>query len=783
MIRKFAQFVIRFRLLLLVIMIAVTGFFVYHALKIVIKTNYDDQLPTNHPFRAIHEKYKEKLGGSHMVMLMLKVKEGDIFTIPTLKKIERAQYFLDSLPGVNHYQVLSLSSPKVKQVVVGAGSGLILMAVMRDVPKNEAEIGILKKTVHANENVFGPLVSFDDKCALITANFLEGQFDYDHVFSKVNELVKELADENTEVYAAGEPMLTGWIFHYRIESVNILLFTVAVMFILLFLYFRNLAGMVIPMLTGFISAIWGLGFAGALGYSLDPVILVIPLLVTAMTMTHSVQMCERYFELCDELGDKKKACTYVIESILPPGMLSLITDIAGIFLISIAPIPLLQKMAFFCSFWLMSVILSAMILNPIFFYYFPLPRNIAAIVRPERENILLRSFLFGLGNLTTGKRGSLAVVIGLAIVAVGSGIVASRLEIGDLHPGSPLLKPDSIYNIGVQNINQNFAGTDELFFIVEGSEPGLIRFPEIQQKMRECQLFMEASPAVGGSQSFADYAPVVNKFLHSGDPLWEVVPLDPYMMGSIMNIIISGASTGDFDRMMSRDHKDANIVIWCKDHKGDTIREVIKRAREWIELNKTYEKIKFRLASGYLGILAAVNETVTAAQAQNMALILGFTMLTSMITYRSIVAALILLCPLLLANFLTMVVMVMNQISLNVNTIPVASIGIGVGVDYSVYVLSRICEEFMHYRDYKTAIQTALKTTGKAVVFTATTAVGGIFLWFFLSSMRFQAEMGLLLSLLLLINMVLSLLLIPALVYVFKPKFVGWASLFVREEE
>jgi len=569
MIRKFAEAVIRFRLFFLAIILAITVFFGYHAVKIVIATNYDDQLPTNHPFRKIHEKYKDALGGHHMVMMMIKVKEGTIFTIPTLKKIERAQYFLDGLTGVNHYQVISLASPKVKQVFIESGGGLTFAPIMRDVPKNDEEIAALIEAAHANDSVFGPLISFDDKCALITANFLAGKFDYDDIFSKVNGLIEELKDDNTEVYAAGEPMLTGWIFHYRMESVYILLFTVAVMLFLLYLYFRNLAGMVIPMITAAVSAIWGLGFCAFLGFSLDPIILVIPLLVTAMTISHSVQMNERFFELCDEFQDKEKACTMVVESILPPGLLGIVTDMAGILLIAIAPIPLLQKLAYFCSFWLFSIIFSAMILNPILFYYFPIPRNVAKIVRPEEEGIFLRTVLGGLGKLTTGKS-AYGVVIVLALVAVGSGIVASQLKIGDLHPGSPILKPDSIYNIGVNNINQNFAGTDELFFIVEGAEPGLIRTPEIQQKMREAQIFMEQSPYVGGTQSFANYAPYLNMFLHAGDPKWQVVPMDPYMMGAIMNMVISAASTGDFDRMMSRNHQNANIVVWCKDHKGET---------------------------------------------------------------------------------------------------------------------------------------------------------------------------------------------------------------------
>jgi predicted RND superfamily exporter protein len=525
------------------------------------------------------------------------------------------------------------------------------------------------------------------------------------------------------------------------------------------------------MIAAFVSAIWGLGFCGLIGFWLDPLILVIPLLCAAITVSHSVQMCQRYFELMHEYNDKNKAAVEAMKSILPPGMLGLITDIGGMFCISVCPIPLLVKLGIFCGFWVTSIVVSVMILLPILFRYFPTPNNIAQLAQPEKTNLIEKVVLGGFSKMATSK--AAYVVVALGVVVFGWSIwVTSKMDIGDIHPGSPILKPDSIYNTAVKNINENFAGTEELYFIVEGKEPGVIRLPEIQRKMRECQIYMEQSPAVGFSISMSDFSPVVNKIIHAGDPKWEVIPEDPIMMGSVMNVIIASSSPGDFDRTMSRDHKDANIVIWCKDHKGETIRQLLARARSWIEKEKDYKEVKFRLASGYLGILGAVNEVVAQAQAINIAMILSVVIIFAAFTYKSIVASIMLTLVLLLGNFLTMVFMVFKGISLNVNTIPVASIGIGVGVDYSIYVLSRIIEEMTIHKDYKLAIPAALRTTGKAVVFTALTLSCGVALWYFLSSLRFQAEMGLLLALVLMINMVLTLVLLPSVIFVFKPKFI-----------
>ncbi|NLN59527.1 MAG: MMPL family transporter [Deltaproteobacteria bacterium] len=781
MIAKIVDFIFRKRMAVLGIIGAITLGFLYFMMNINIATNYDDQLPTNHPIRAVHEQYKDKLGGSHMVLVMLKVKKGDVWNIPTLKKIKYMQEYLDAIPGVNHYQVNSLASPRVKQVEVTSGGGLSFKAIMADVPQTEQEVEILARNVHLNDAVYGPMIAFNNQCALLTANFIEGSFSYDEVFSMVNKLVAEMNDEHTEAYAAGEPMLTGWIFDYRNETVMILFFTFGVMILLLFLNYRNWTGVAVPMTAAFVSAIWGLGFCGLLGFSLDPLILVIPLLCMAITISHSVQMCQRYFELLDEFRDKEKAGRLAMQSILPPGMLGLITDIGGMACIAVAPIPLLQKLAVFCGFWIASIVVSVMILCPLLFQFFPVPKNLAKIARPDKTNFLEKRVLGSFGFLATGR--SAYGMVGLGVVMFVAAVwVTSKMNIGDIHPGSPILWPDSTYNVAIKNINENFAGTEELFFIVEGKEPGLIRQPDIQRKIRECQIYMEESEMVGFTLSIADFAPVVNKIIHAGDPKWEVIPEDAVMMGSVMNVVIGGSAPGDFDRMMSRDHKDANIVVWCKDHQGDTIRQVLARARSWIAKNKDYEPLQFRLASGYLGILGAVNEVVAQAQAQNIALILGIVVVFAAFTYRSLLAAAILVFVLLLGNFLTMVFMVLKGISLNVNTIPVASIGIGVGVDYSIYILSRIIEEYQLHRDLRLAIPVALRTTGKAVVFTAVTLAGGVILWYFLSSLRFQAEMGLLLALVLLINMVLTLVLLPSIIFVLKPKFIEKGTFMIREK-
>jgi len=182
-----------------------------------------------------------------------------------------------------------------------------------------------------------------------------------------------------------------------------------------------------------------------------------------------------------------------------------------------------------------------------------------------------------------------------------------------------------------------------------------------------------------------------------------------------------------------------------------------------------------QLASGNLGLLAAVNATVEDAQLLNFILVMGVVFLLCSWNYKSVVAAIILMIPLNLTNIITLSIMRNLEIGLNINTLPVVSVGVGVGIDYGIYLLSRICEEYQAAGgEYSAAVASrAIKTTGKAIFFTATTMIVGVIFWYILSSMKFQAEMGLLLALIMFINIFAALVLIPTLVNIFRPKFLG----------
>jgi predicted RND superfamily exporter protein len=644
-----------------------------------------------------------------------------------------------------------------------------------DIPKTQEALETLKKTVYQNDAIYGKLVSFDAKSTLIQAVFIKDpqtgeEIDYKLLFDKLNTIVDLEQDANTSIRMSGNPVLYGWVYSYFKEMMSIFALTVGVVILLLFAYFKSPIGVVRPLISGVVSTVWGLGLAQLLGYNLDPLILVIPFLISARVVSHSVQMVRRFDEEFYRHRDVKKACIESTAHLLAPGLLGTITDALGILVVLVAPIPILTKLGLMGAYWVLSIILSVLILDPIILSYLPAPMLRASSFKEAAWIANPLAWLGGLPFKPASRR--IIITVSLIVFAVAA-YYAKDLRVGDVHPGSPILWPDSEYNQATASINAKYPGTDQLFVILEGQKEGDMYSPEAIKLMEDFQWHMNSLPEIGGSLSIASITPSVNAAMHYGDPKWGIQALhDPQYMAMLTFMFSQGCEPGEMDRYMDRNNQLANIIMFVKNHKGPTIEKVVDRAETFIAANPS-NKVEFKMAGGLIGILAAANDVIARSETLAIVLALLVVFVTCSITYRSFVAGMIFVVPLAVSNYLTFAYMAWKGMGMNVNTLPVTTLGIGLGVDYGIYVVSRMVEEYAVVKDYRQASVNAVSTSGGAVLFTGTTLIASVIFWYFLSSLRFQAEMGLLLAIWMFISMIGGLILIPTIVAIFKPKFIA----------
>ena len=767
--RRLAIFIVNKRALILGVIVAATLWFAYLSLKIEMYTAFSDLLPVDHPYIRVHDRFWKTFGGANVVLLSVEVSEGDIFNIPALEKIKKLTEMVEQTPGANNYQIFSIARQKVKDVRATAWGIEVQPVMWPNVPQNSDEIERLRDIVYANPTIVGRLVSEDGKAALITAAFHEERLDYAVLFDRIQQAIKQAEDANTRVFAAGEPILYGWIYHHLSSITLIVAFTCLSILAILILYYRNLNGVMIPLLSAGITFIWGTGFSALMGYNFEPLILVVPFLIAARTISHSIQFRERFFEELERYGDKEKAAIESAAGLIMPGSVSILTDAIGLTVLLVAPMPILTKLAIAGSFWVLSNLVTVVILDPILCCYFPTPRQ----TPNGGEGHWLEVPLRRIAGFCVGRMGRVVVIAGFALVIGWSLYWYQFLTVGDSRPGSPLLWPDADYNQSVKHINDKFQGTDHLYVIVEGQTESTMKAPPVLEKIEAFQRHMLRSPHVGSSDSLVDLTRQINTVLHYNDPRWSLLPRTGDEVGGILMVAEHGSEPGDFDRWVNYNFQHGRVTFFLYDHKGDTLREVIDRATEFINGNPM-EAAQFKLASGYAGVLAAANEVIARSDKLTLGLMLLAQLIFCAIGFRSLTAGVLFVGVVLMSNTFGMALMAYWNVGLNVNTLPVISLGVGFGEDYGIYIVSRMIEEYRRQNrsDLKQAVVDGVATAGKAVLYTAFLISASIALWAF-SPLRFQSEMGTQLLIILTMNMLGGLLLLPALIALLKPKFIA----------
>ena len=774
----------------LLILFAVTVFFAFGAMKTELKTIFSDLLPKSHPFVETYLDHPN-FGNPLTVTVMVKRTDGEtIYNPETLQKVWDMTRNIDLTVGVDHDQIISISTEKARYARA-TPYGIDSQPLMGDhAPQTPEEMAEFIDRVKKSPGSQNFLISKDGTATLIQATFIERLMDYGEIFEAMQEkMIADEEDDAHKIYIAGQPMLTGWVYFYEKEMLLIFAVTGVALLLSLILYMRNIVGVVVPLVCSVVAALWGFGFVGWLGDPIEPLIMVVPLLLVARSFSHCVQFIERFYEIQYHVKDKKKAAEIAMSVMMAPGVLGIITDAVGLFLIAIAPIPTMERFAVFCGFWALMLIPSGVFLTPLLLSIMPEPKNVNQIIGAEGEtgglHGTIKRWLQRLSQISYGKPARItATVVGVLFVLSIFKMV--QIKIGNPVEGSNLLWSDSEYNVAVSKINSHFPGLNTLEIIFEVKEEEherLLKQADTIYKMGLLQRLVESdeTPPVA-TLSFADYLPEANRLFSGGNPKWGPLDFNDRAVSAAGGAVLFGSSPKAFSHVTDFVQQNGTVSMWYKDNKQETVDVALAQVRSALDqIGIDHEKFRIRLGSGTIALQQSINDTVDKYQYLILLFLNIVILITCSYAYKSFVAGFLLLIPVNMSNCFLAAVMVYMGIGLDVNTLPIAAIGIGVGIDYGIYLLSRICEEYQGSKDYGLAILASVATTGKAIFFTATIVLLGILPWYFMSELKFLADMGLLLVMVMLINMVIALIVVPLLVWLMKPKFVGSKDLLVGE--
>lgn len=795
---RLAMFVLAHRGLSYLLFALITAFFAAGLPKVKLQTIFSDLLPTDDPFVQVFRDHPN-FGSPLTMMVMIRrtdVAPGSadarptIYNAETLAKVWQMTRDIDLAPGVDHDQILSITTEKARYSEATPG-GIDMRPLMSDhPPTTPEELADFRLHVDRAPKVREFLISRDDSAAIVMATFIEERVDYGTAFEHVQKLVEAARDAHHEVHLTGQPVLFGWVYRYVWQMLGIFAVTMVLFVAALALYMRNVVGVLTPIITSTVAGIWAFGLVGWLDISIEPLLMVVPLLLTARSFSHSVQFTERYYEVYAQLGGqpehRRKAAELTMSVMLAPSVLGILTDILGIVVVMAAPIPAMVRHAIFCGMWAVWLIPTGVVLISLLLATLPPPKNVERLIGRDRQHRggvhrRLQALLAGIAAQVTGRAAmrTTAVVV-LASVAIVA--TASRIRIGNPVEGTNLLWDHSEFNAAVRAINANFPGVNTLEIVLEAKDPTRPdwtgqRVDTILTEIRLQSLLEHCEAPPRATLAFADYLSEASRLFNGGNPKW--LPLDAReraisaaAVGAMM-----GSSSKNFGHVVDSGLQHSTVSLWYPDNKQETVNAALKAAGKAVaDVGVDHPEFTVRLGTGTIALQEAVNRVVERYHVLVVLAVNLMIFVLCSLAYRSMVAGVLLIIPVNLANEALIAAMHLLGVGLDVNSMIVAAIGVGVGIDYGIYLMSRICEELQARGghsddDWQAAITAALQTTGKAITFTATIMALGIAPWYLMSGLKFVADMGLLLIAIMAINMVLSLVVLPLLVWWVKPRF------------
>ncbi len=769
-----AEQAFKYRAFLLIFTFFMTIFMGFGLRGLQTKAKLEDMLPKDHPYIKLHKKYESIFGGANTVLCELKVKRGDIFNAKFLKILQgltwKFRYYKDVYPLL----VDSITLQKAKYMTVkGGGEVYIGSLVWPRIPKTKRELEQLKEHVLGSPLYNGVLVSSNGKAALIVAQFKQ-TIDYKKLHAFVENLKSQYNTNYTSIYLTGRPILLATIYSHWSRIFLIFGITFGIVGILLFLFLRCLIGLLVPLAVAVLSTIWGIGLAGYFKLNFDPLMIVLPFLVSVRCVSSAVQKCERYVEEELKTHNKNIAMKNTIKSMLPPCIGAVLTDAAGFGVMMLSDIPFLQSISIILSMWIINLIFLSGIMAPIFSFYLPAPSSYKkkSLFKPSTEDIWVR-FNRRVAEFSITPIGKVSVIFFLLMLAISFGAAAIKIPIGEISPGSSVLKPNSTYNKDFQQITRDFdkIGPDTFILFFEGKR-GSVEDPRFLHYIEAFEYYMkEHMPNLcGGWKSLTTIIRRLDCMFHEGDPTWTLIPNNKKAAEDLILLYRQKQPPGGFDCFADRLFRFGNTILFFKNHTNKTIKKIRKNMEAFFKVHPP--KIKglgeFKPAGGVIGIHAAINDSLEKDHLRIDLTILIAIFIICAIVFRSFLIGLFLITPLIVANIVGFGLMSLLGLSLTIETIPIAAVGVGIGVDFSVYLYSRYQEEYAVRKHMKTNLIKGAESVGRAILFIALVMIIPLSIWGFMAEIRFQAQMGMFYALIFFVNLIFSLTFQPAIVSIFE---------------
>ena len=753
------------------ICLIISIFLFWNAAQVRPETSFEKMIPLKHPYiekMLEHRNDLANLGNS--VRISVENTNGDIFDkeyMETLRQISDEAFYI---PGVDRSGLRSLWSPNVRWTEVteqGFAGGEV---IPQTYDGSAASLDELRNNILKSGQV-GRLVANNFKSSIVEIPLLEEfpdpndqsvllKLDYQDFSHSLEEKIREkyqLQNPNVKVQIVGFAKKVGDLIDGLIGVALFFAVAIGITFVLLYWFTKCIKSTVAVLFATLVAVGWQLGLLHLMGFGLDPYSMLVPFLVFAIGISHGVQKINGIAMASGTALDALTAARMAFRQLFVPGLVALSSDAVGFITLLLIDIGVIRELAISASVGVAVIILTNLIFLPVLISYVGISKKAVQVSRDNasRDNPLWRL----ISNFASPKVAPISILIAICALVFGLWY-GQNLKIGDLDQGAPELHADSRYNLDNDFVIKNYStSSDVLVVMVKTPTEGCSSYSTLKA-MDDLSWRMENTPGVQSVISMVTVSKQVIKGMNEGNLKWETLSRNQHVLNN---------SIARADSLYNSDCSLAPLLVFLEDHKAQTLTTAVAAVEDFAAKNNTDEH-QFLLAAGNAGIEAATNDVISASETMMLIAVYAAVISMCLITFRSIRATACVILPLVLTSVLGNALMAYMGIGVKVATLPVIALGVGIGVDYGIYIYSRL-ETFLRMgMPLQEAYYQTLKSTGKAVLFTGVCLAIGVATWIF-SAIKFQADMGLMLTFMFLWNMFGAIWLLPALArFLIKPE-------------
>ena len=541
--------------------------------------------------------------------------------------------------------------------------------------------------------------------------------------------------------------------HLGVEPENLIAFLLTALSV--YLYSRSVLLTFATLFSSLTSVVWQFALLNLLGYGLDPLAILVPFLVFAIGVSHGVQQINLITAELAAGATSEQAARVSFSGLLVPGSMALTTALVGFGTLYLIPVAMIRELAITASIGVALKIVTNLIMLPLVVSYMTFDEGFADRVARSREFRL--KIMRYLGKVAEPRTAVAVLVVSFTLFGYAAWESRNR-HVGALHSGVPELREDSRYNIDSAAIASKFSlGLNLLTVVVETPPDACVDYPTLEF-LNRFSWYMQNQPGVRLVISLPFAVKASSAGWNEGNLKWQDIPRNKDALAQAVGTVPGSRE------LMNQACTVLPQQIFLTDAKATTIKSVVAAVKKYRSEHQM-KGVNLRLASGNMGVQAAVNEEISESELPMMLWVYVVIVALVTLTYRDWRAVIACCLPLTFATFFGYWFMEVLQIGLTVATLPVMVLAVGIGVDYAFYIYNRIQFHLAEGKNTTECFQLALLETGMATFFTAITLAIGVSTWAF-SALKFQADMGLLLTFMFMVNMIMAITVLPALAVV-----------------